>query len=132
MESLFSVRDKVIIITGATGVLGRAMANALAAAGAYVCILARSESKTAALVDRLKSYRQAAFGLIADVTDKESLAAARQHVKDKFEKLDILINAAGGTCQGLPSDQIKIYLIWTPIFYLKVESTYRVMPVLAN
>lgn len=100
MESLFSVRDKVIIITGATGILGKAMAKALATAGAQVGIMGRNESKTAALVDTFTTDGHAAFALTADVTDKEALAAAQLQVKEKFGRLDILINAAGGNKPG--------------------------------
>ena len=96
MEGIFSVQDKVIVVTGATGVIGNALVKSLAAAGATVGILGRNEQKVNAFVAELQGKRQQAFGLIADVLDEEALADARQVVKQQWGKLDVLLNLAGG------------------------------------
>lgn len=64
--SLYSVRNKKIIITGATGVLGKKMAEHLAAEGAHTIILGRTESKINALVTEIKKNGGSAFGVSAD------------------------------------------------------------------
>lgn len=54
MNSLFSVKEKVILLTGGYGILGACMAKHLAREGAYVVILGRNEQKGSALLVRLK------------------------------------------------------------------------------
>lgn len=84
--------DKNVIITGGTGALGMAMSHALAKAGASLYILSRSEGKAAELIQQIETAGGKAQALIADVLDKESLEAAAKTI----ERVDILINAAGG------------------------------------
>jgi NAD(P)-dependent dehydrogenase (short-subunit alcohol dehydrogenase family) len=100
MNALFSVKDKVIVLTGATGVLGKVMATSLAQAGARVGILGRSENKVAGFVRELKDKGLQAFALVADVLDEVSLAAARESVAQQWGKLDVLVNVAGGNMPG--------------------------------
>ena len=54
MNSLFSVKEKVILLTGGYGILGACMAKHLAREGAYVVILGRNEQKGSALVGEIK------------------------------------------------------------------------------
>lgn len=87
---------KVIIVTGATGVLGNAFNKALADAGAIVGILGRNSpvaSERAAEI--LESGGEAAV-LIADVLNEEELQAAKEEMIGKYGKIDGLVNAAGG------------------------------------
>lgn len=100
MHTLFSVEDKVIVITGATGILGTAMTKSLAQAGAIVGILGRTESKVAELVETLQTAGYSAFSLLADVMDEEALAAAREKVQQQWGRLDVLLNVAGGNMPG--------------------------------
>ena len=55
MNSLFSVKEKVILLTGGYGILGACMAKHLAREGAYVVILGRNEQKGSALVNEIKA-----------------------------------------------------------------------------
>lgn len=96
MEQLFSVKDKVIVATGATGVIGSAFSRTLAAAGAIVGVLGRDEQKVNTLVEELKAGGQQAFGLVADVLDEAALAQARETVQQLWGQLDVLLNLAGG------------------------------------
>ncbi len=100
MNGLFSVKDKVIVITGATGVLGTVMAGSLAEAGANVGILGRNKAKVTDFVNELKARGLQAFALITDVLDEAGLAAAREQVAEQWEKLDVLLNMAGGNMPG--------------------------------
>ena len=92
----FSLEGKVAVVTGATGVLGGAMARGLAAAGAKVAILGRREAKAHEVADAIAAAGNNAMPLPADVLDEDSLRAARQKLLDKWGGVDILINAAGG------------------------------------
>ena len=100
MKSLISVENKIIVISGATGVLGESMTRSLAAAGAHVVVLGRSQSKVDALVDSIKQEGDQASGVVADVTNKEALEAAKDTIENHLGYIDVLINAAGGNMKG--------------------------------
>ncbi len=96
LSQLFSLQDRVAIVTGGTGVLGGAMAHGLAAAGAKVAILGRRAEQAATVAQALEADGGTAIPLPADVLDRDQLLTARQAVLDRWGRIDILINAAGG------------------------------------
>src|SRR5688572_4923668 len=95
-HELFSLAGKVAVVTGGTGVLGGALARGLAAAGAVVGILGRSEEKAAHTIDAIGAAGGQAFPMLVDVLDKAALLSARASVIRHVKRIDILINAAGG------------------------------------
>jgi NAD(P)-dependent dehydrogenase (short-subunit alcohol dehydrogenase family) len=72
------------------------MAAGLARAGATVGVLGRRRAQAEEVAEAIGARGGAAFALTADVTDTDQLAAARQTVLDRYGRLDILVNAAGG------------------------------------
>lgn len=98
-QRLFSLKDKVAVVTGGTGVLGGAMAHGLAAAGAKVAILGRRAEKAEQVAEAIKTAGGQAMALPADVLDRTNLEWARAALLDAWGTVDILINAAGGTVQ---------------------------------
>jgi NAD(P)-dependent dehydrogenase (short-subunit alcohol dehydrogenase family) len=96
LAQLFSLEDKVAIVTGGTGVLGGALARGLAAAGARVGILGRRTQQAALVAEAIGHGGGAALPLAADVLDHAQLEAARDLVLERWGGIDILINAAGG------------------------------------
>jgi NAD(P)-dependent dehydrogenase (short-subunit alcohol dehydrogenase family) len=100
MENKFSVKDKVIVVTGATGVLGHSFIKALATEGAKVGVLGRNEKVANERVEEIKQKKGNAIVLIADVTKEDQLLTARQKILDEFGKIDGLVNAAGGNMPG--------------------------------
>ncbi|MEZ4616598.1 MAG: SDR family oxidoreductase [Caldilineaceae bacterium] len=96
LTQLFSLQDRVAIVTGGTGVLGGAMAQGLAAAGAKVAILGRRAEQAATVAAALEADGGTAMALPADVLDTHQLTEARQKVLNQWGRIDILINAAGG------------------------------------
>jgi NAD(P)-dependent dehydrogenase (short-subunit alcohol dehydrogenase family) len=100
VNNLFSVRAKVAVITGGTGVLGGAMAMGLAAQGCTVVVLGRREDAGRALVDTIAANGGTALFFKADVLDAAQLQAANDEIIRKFGRIDILINAAGGNMAG--------------------------------
>jgi NAD(P)-dependent dehydrogenase (short-subunit alcohol dehydrogenase family) len=100
MGNGFSIKDKVIVVTGATGVLGHAFVTALAAEGAIVGLLGRNERVATERVEEIQQKGGKAIALIADVTKEEQLLVARQKMLDSFGKIDGLVNAAGGNLPG--------------------------------
>ena len=100
MSNLFSVKGKTIIISGGTGILGKAIATHLAKEGAKIIILGRNPSKVNELVEEIKAEGNHAFAAIADVTDEDQLLQVQETLSKDFDKIDVLINAAGGNMPG--------------------------------
>ena len=96
MENNFSLKDKVILVTGATGILGRSFIHALAEQGAVVGVLGRNEKVATQRVQEITRNGGKAISLIADVTDEQQLLAAKKLMLNEFGKIDGLVNAAGG------------------------------------
>jgi NAD(P)-dependent dehydrogenase (short-subunit alcohol dehydrogenase family) len=89
----FGLDDRVAVVTGGTGALGSAMARGLAAAGAHVAVLARRPAEAGD-----------ALALTADVMRRDELIAARDRVLERWGRVDILVNAAGGNVPGATLD----------------------------
>lgn len=96
LTELFSLDGQVAIVTGGTGVLGGAMAQGLARAGARVGILGRRRERAEAVVAEIERAGGQALALPADVMDQAQLEAARETVLERWGRIDILVNAAGG------------------------------------
>lgn len=90
------LKGKVAIVTGGSGVLGSVICKALAAAGAKVAILARSEAKINGVVDEINKDGYEAFGFPVDVLDKETLEQVHKQIIKELGSCSILVNAAGG------------------------------------
>ncbi len=100
MNNLFSIQDKVVVITGGTGVLGTAIAKYLAAEGAKVVILGRRKSEGDKIVSEIKANGGEAMFLVSDVMDAEIVQANCDEVLKTYGKVDVLLNAAGGNMPG--------------------------------
>lgn len=87
---------KVVVITGAGGVICGTMARAFAAAGAKVAALDLNEEAVKNLADELKKKGYICEGYKANVLEKESLGQVHEQVKADLGTCDILINGAGG------------------------------------
>ena len=98
------LKDKVIVVTGAGGVLCSMMAKALAQAGAKVALLDRSD-KAQQFVEEIMAEGGTAKAYLADVLKKDSLAACHAEVLKDFGKCDILINGAGGNNPAATTDK---------------------------
>jgi NAD(P)-dependent dehydrogenase (short-subunit alcohol dehydrogenase family) len=96
LTDLFSLEGRVAIVTGGTGVLGGAMARGLARAGARVGILGRRQAQADTVVAQIEQAGGAALALPADVLEKAQLEAARDAALERWGRIDILVNAAGG------------------------------------
>ena len=94
---MFSLKDKVALVTGASQGIGRATALALAQAGANVGVAARSAGKLASLVSEIEGAGGAAVAVPMDVADAGQVKAGFQQVLSRFSRLDILVNNAAIT-----------------------------------
>lgn len=96
MQQLFSLDGKVIVITGATGVLGEAFVNAVANMNATVILIGRNEDVGNERVTYLKHDNKEAMFIKADVLKKDDLQIAKETILSRYGKIDGLVNAAGG------------------------------------
>lgn len=98
---MFSLTGKVAFVTGASQGIGRAIAVALSAAGARVALAARSEQKLAEVAGQIQSAGGEALSVKMDVADPGQIKAGFQQALAKFGRLDILVNNAAITRDGL-------------------------------
>jgi 3-oxoacyl-[acyl-carrier protein] reductase len=98
---MFSLRDKVAVVTGASQGIGRDTSLALAEAGAKVAVAARNEEKLSVLVADIAAAGGTAFAVKMDVADAEQVKTGFRQVLEKFGRLDILVNNAAITRDGL-------------------------------
>ncbi|MDQ3865135.1 MAG: SDR family oxidoreductase, partial [Actinomycetota bacterium] len=121
LPELFSLEGQVAVVTGGTGVLGGAMARGLARAGAKVGVLGRRKEKAEAAAQTIEKDGGEALALPADVLDRNELEAAREAVVERWGRLDVLVNAAGGNIPQATLDPGQSF------FDLPVEGMERVI-----
>ncbi len=100
MNSIFNLEGKIALITGGAGVLGSNFANVLAKQGVIVGIVSQSIEKANKTVAAIESNGGKAFAIQANVLNTEELEKAKDFIVEKYGRLDILINAAGGNMPG--------------------------------
>jgi 3-oxoacyl-[acyl-carrier protein] reductase len=98
---LFSLRNKVALITGASQGIGRETALFFSEEGAKVAVAARNDEKLAEVVRLIETAGSEAIAVKMDVADAEQVKAGFKQVLEKFGKLDILVNNAAITRDGL-------------------------------
>src|SRR5476651_1443503 len=109
MDNNFSLTDKVIIVTGGTGILGDAFIKGIAKAGGSVGILGRNKAVAEQRAEAVNAAGGKAIALIADVLKEEDLIAAKNKAMDTFGHIDGLVNGAGGNIPGAivqPGDDV--------------------------
>ncbi len=106
-KQLFSVENKVAVITGGTGVLGSVMAKGMADAGAHVIIVGRRVEAGEKVVGEIRKAGGKATFFQADVLNKEELQKVKTQILSSAGTIDILINGAGGNMPGatIPPDK---------------------------
>lgn len=100
--NLFDIKDNVTVITGGTGVLGRAIAKYLAHQGAKVIIMGRKEDVGRAIVAEVEAENPAGSieFMTTDVMDRMLLEANLEIILERYGRVDTLLNAAGGNQKG--------------------------------
>lgn len=99
-NKLFCIKDRVVVITGGYGVLGSSFSRYLADNGATVVLLGRNENKGQSLVEDIVKNGGKAIFLPSDVMKENLLEKNREEIIEKFGRIDVLINAAGGNMPG--------------------------------
>jgi gluconate 5-dehydrogenase len=94
ISELFDLTGSVAVVTGATGQMGRAMAETLAELGAHIVVVSRTEADCQQLATQLTDEYQTSISVPTDVTDPSEVEAMAEAVRKEFGRLDILVNSA--------------------------------------
>ncbi|MBQ3582492.1 MAG: SDR family oxidoreductase [Alistipes sp.] len=121
MKDLFCVKDRVIAITGATGILGSSMVEHFASVGARVVIMGRNREAGERLEKAAREAGGEALFLECNVLDKASLERCYDAIMEAYGRIDVLINGAGGNqaAATVPPDKT--------IFDLDIEAVRQVV-----
>ncbi len=117
---MFSLKDKVAIVTGGGGVLGGSIARSLIEAGVKVAVLDIREENVNNRVEELKQLGGEAIGFVSSVLEMSELKQTRDTILYKWGQIDILINAAGGNLPGATLTEEQT------VFDMKIEDFERV------
>ena len=121
MANLFSVKDKVVVITGGTGVLGKTIAVHLAEEGAKVVILGRKAEVGNEIVKTICAKGGEALFLATNVLDRNILEQNLADILKAYGRVDALLNAAGGNMPGATIAPAS------DIFDLKIDEFQKVV-----
>lgn len=100
MINSFDISDKVCVITGGSGVLGGTIAIHLLENNAKVVILDNHQERLDQKMEELQHFGENVYGLVCNVLDKENVQECCGKVINKWKKIDVLLNAAGGNMPG--------------------------------
>jgi NAD(P)-dependent dehydrogenase (short-subunit alcohol dehydrogenase family) len=116
------LKDRVIIVTGASRGIGAATARLLAGEGARLVLVARSEAALETLSQTLPTET---LCIPCDMNEQESAARIVEECRSRFGRIDGLVNCAGATAGG---DPLKLpESVWRSSFELKFFSTLRLI-----
>lgn len=100
MNSLFNIKDNIVVITGGTGILGRCIARYLALEGAKVIIGGRKTEVGEAIVKDITEAGGHCEFVRMDVMNADNIQQACDYIVGKYGRVDTLLNAAGGNMPG--------------------------------
>jgi NAD(P)-dependent dehydrogenase (short-subunit alcohol dehydrogenase family) len=100
LKTVFNLENKVAVITGGSGIIGSEIAKGLVSAGSNVVLLARDETNLKEKIELFKKSSSEVMGFKCDVLDEDNIKNVNKEILKKFQRIDILINAAGGNIPG--------------------------------
>ncbi|WP_461639121.1 SDR family oxidoreductase [Labilibaculum euxinus] len=117
---MFEIKRKVAVVTGGGGVLGGSIARSLINAGVKVAVLDIREENVNNRVKELEELGGEAIGFVSSVLSMDELKQARETIINKWGKVDILVNAAGGNLPGATLTEQQT------VFDMKIEDFEKV------
>ncbi len=121
MELPFQIdlSGQVAVITGGSGIIGGMFARALGKCGAKIAVLGRKVENGIPVVEDIEAAGGEAVSVAANVLDRESLEEAKKEILDKWGKINILVNCAGGAVKSaeIPQDQFSDFMQGTLNFF---------------
>ena len=124
-----NLNNKVVLITGVSGGLGRTLAEKLLSEGAYVAGTLRNETQISEF-EALKPGKS--FGVKMDITDLRSVQEGVKQVIDRFKRIDILANNAGAGMVGAVEEtsEEEMKHIFDVNFFGGLRVTQAVLPIM--
>jgi NAD(P)-dependent dehydrogenase (short-subunit alcohol dehydrogenase family) len=127
--SLFDLRGRAALVTGASSGIGRSLARALAAAGAAVVLMARREARLTEACDAIEAAGGVASPLAFDLSWRAGLADAVEVAVSRHGRIDVLVNAAGYNPRK-PADQLT-QAEWDATLEINLTAPFRLSRALA-
>ena len=127
---VFSLRDRVALVTGASRGLGKGFALALAEAGADVALVARDESACQEVAEQVEALGRRSLVVAADVTDPEQVEQVVQRVAGRLGGPDVLVNNAG-VCVHAPALEVTD-ADWHRVLDLNVTALWHMSTAVAR
>lgn len=121
MRNLFDIQDRVIVVTGAAGVLAGGVAKYLQEQGAFVVYLDLFQERVDETVAAAQSISDKCCGFACDVLDQAALDSVCEKVLETCGRVDVLINGAGGNMPGATIGPEQ------DVFDLKMEDYSKVL-----
>ena len=124
-ESAFDFSGRVVIVTGANGNLGSAVARAYAEAGAYLVLVGRHQERVAEALPVLTGRDTVWLAPSTDLTDEAAVTAMVARARERFSRLDVLANTVGGYRGGTPVHEMDA-ASWDFMMSLNARSAFVV------
>jgi short-subunit dehydrogenase len=126
----YDLRDRVVLITGGSRGLGLVLAHEFAREGARVVICGRDKTTLKRAQSKLAEHKLSVLGIPCDVTSQEQVKTLVRHVRERFQRIDVLVNNAGmitvGPLEVMTRDDYEDALnlhVWAPLY-----TTLAVLP----
>ncbi len=122
LESLFSLDNKISIVTGAAGGNGKSISEALLRSGSTVIMIDILKKELSKNVKKFQNENLPAIEYYCDITDKKQILELGKYIKKKFGKLDILVNNAG---ISLPQSSLDYSeKLWEKTYNINVKAPF--------
>jgi NAD(P)-dependent dehydrogenase (short-subunit alcohol dehydrogenase family) len=126
----FDLGGKCAVVIGGTSGLGKAIALAIAEAGADVVAASRRQEETDQVAGEIEALGRGSLRATVDVRDRSSIELLQRQVLDRFGKVDILVNAAGITFKTPTLDCSEED--WTRVLDINLNGTWRSCQIFAR
>ncbi|MDP2960868.1 MAG: SDR family oxidoreductase [candidate division Zixibacteria bacterium] len=117
------LKDKIAIITGGTGAIGRVIAETFLKEGAKVLVTYRREEQFKEILPGLSEYKENLFGKKVDVTIAEKVKQLVEETVSQFSRIDILVNGVGGIAPSANIVDLE-EKTWNYVFNLNLKSAF--------
>jgi len=127
-----SIANKVVVITGASSGIGKAIAEAFAAEGAHLVLVARRANILAEIQQALQTDERRILTIPADITREEEVENVVQETLNVFGRIDVLVNSAGLTMGGyfVEQDSAAIARMIELNLNATIRLTQKIVPVM--
>lgn len=126
------LKDKIVLVTGASRGIGKAISIAVAQSGAEVILVARDEEKLKQVKEEINHFKGKAVVIKADFSKENEVIQLFKQIKEKYQRLDVLINNAGvasfGNTEDFPIEEFdKIMNVNIRSVFLACQKAIKLM-----